>query len=133
MGACYSTRVYLLYSDEQRIVKETLDYIRTNARYIMFKHPEEFERATTLMDVLKLIFTDSVYKTDEKIRTKYYKLPEDNCYESDFDAAYFWEEIMIEWFKWITPYLKDHSELYIAPDTSWDELVIIDGKCVQTH
>ena len=129
MGACYSTRVYLLCDNDDLLVNATKNFVREYGDSAVFPNIGIVDLTTAI----QVIFTKrGLYKTEEKIR-KYYHLDEDRCWESDFDASYGWEWVMIEWFKYVAPYLKDGSELYIAPDSSWDELVIKDGMCIQTH
>lgn len=50
-----------------------------------------------------------------------------------FDASYGWESVMMEAFEAMAPYLEDGSEIYIYPDSDYDQGVVRDGKAVWLH
>ena len=130
MGACYTVRVYLLCHDDSFLVNATKNFVKAWGGEAVFPEIEIVDLTTAL----QVIFTKrGLYKTDEDTRIECYHFPEDRCWESDFDASYGWEIVMVEWFKYVAPYHVDGSELYIAPDTDWDELIIKNGQCIQTH
>lgn len=52
---------------------------------------------------------------------------------NDFDAAYGWEGVMIDMFNLIAPYLVDGSNLFIDIDNDYDEINVVNGKCIQLH
>lgn len=135
MGAVYSIRAYLLYDDEQAVVETILKFVKENTNWVAFNSIDvnELKKNKTLMNALRVIFTEHVYKTDPVIREKYYGYDTDNCYESDFDASYGWESVMTEAFKYMAPALKDGSELYIWPDFEEDYLVVQNGVSVWVH
>lgn len=135
MGAVYSIRAYLLYDDEQAVAESIIKFVKENTSWVDFTSSDvkELKKNKTLMNALKVIFTDYTYKTDPVIREKYYGYDTDNCYESDFNASYGWENVMTEAFKYMASALKDGSELYIWPDSGEDYLVIQNGTCVWIH
>ena len=52
---------------------------------------------------------------------------------SGFAASYGWEQVMLDAFDEIAPYLEDGSEIKIYPDSDYDYLVVKDGKAEWVH
>ena len=132
MGAVYSIRAYLLYDDEQAVAESIIKFVKENANWVEFNSTDvdELKKNKTLMNALKVLFTEHTYKTDPVIREGYYGYDSDNCYESDFDASYGWETVMTDAFAYMAPTLNDGSELYIWPDSGEDYLVVQNGVSV---
>lgn len=135
MGAVYSTRIYLLYDDEQAVVEAIKGFIRDNQQSVIFTERllRDFYENNTLESGLRVIFTEYLYKTSTSIRKECYGYDTDNCYESDFNASYGWETVMTDAFEYMAPALKDGSELYIWPDHGEDYLVVENGQSKWLH
>ena len=54
-------------------------------------------------------------------------------YDSDFNASYGWERVLIDGFTAIAPYLKNKSSLYISIENDYDKFVIHNHKVIQKH
>lgn len=52
---------------------------------------------------------------------------------SDFNSCYSWEEIMINTFQKMIPYLNDNSSLRIEIENDYDELIIKNGILEWLH
>ena len=52
---------------------------------------------------------------------------------SDFNASYGWENIMINIFIKISEVLKNNSKLIIYIENDYDELYVKNGKVIQAH
>lgn len=128
MGACYSTRIYLLYDDEEAVVDKIREYVESSSGYVDYPDIE----ITDLISALSVIFPN-VYKTTKRIRKDCYHLPVDSCYEAEFDASYGWETVLTDMFSYISEVLNDGSHMYIWPDSDYDYLVIEDGQCKWIH
>lgn len=53
--------------------------------------------------------------------------------DSGFNASYSWEKLLIEMFKVMETNLQNGSSMVISIDMDYDELIIKNGVCVQTH
>ena len=124
MGQCYTTYLKVRFKDEQGAIKAVQDRL-----------------TDTLEDYSKDSGLD--YNTIDGILRHYYANWEDgykwtrttdpDILSGDFNATYSWESTMIEVFELIAPYLEDGSYLKIYPDSSYDHLVVKDGKAVWLH
>ena len=121
MGACYSVILKVNLIDEQGAINALNEHILKDTRTsYSIDESTELQTFDGLMDLLLVNVL-----TSTKGNFKYY--------ESDFDASYGWERVMMEWFDVMAPFLKDNSTLLIYPDNDYDKLVIKNGKCVQVH
>lgn len=124
MGACYSVILKVNLTNEDGAVKALNEHIANDTRTSYSIDKCKTDTFDDLMNLLLAGFRTNVI-TYEEGKFKYY--------ESDFNASYGWEGVMMEWFEVMTPFLKDNSTLLIYPDSDYDELVIRNGKCVQIH
>ena len=125
MGACYSVILKVNLTDEQGAIKALNEHILKDTRTsYSIDESTELQTFDGLMNLLLAGFRTNVL-TYTKGNFKYY--------ESDFNASYGWESVMMEWFDVMAPFLKDNSTLLIYPDNDYDKLVIKNGKCVQVH
>lgn len=120
MGACYSVILKVNLTDEEGAIKALNEHILNDTRA---SYDTEKCKTDTFDGLMNLLLVNAT--TYEKGNFKYY--------ESDFDASYGWERVMMEWFEVMTPFLKDNSKLLIYPDSDYDELIIKNGKCMQIH
>ena len=120
MGACYSVMLKVNLTNEEGAIKALNEHIANDTRA---EYSTDGRDTNTFDGLMNVLLVDCM--TYEKGRFKYY--------ESDFDASYGWEGVMMEWFDIMAPFLMDNSKLLIYPDSSYDELVIRNGKCVQVH
>lgn len=48
--------------------------------------------------------------------------------QAGFDASYGWEQVMMDSFTIMAPFLEDGSEIKIYPDSGLDRAIVKDGK-----
>ena len=125
MGACYSVILKVNVIDEFGAIKALNEHILQDTRTSY--HIDGNTDLQTLDGLMNLLLAG--YRTPVLTYTK----GKFKYYESDFDASYGWESVMMEWFGVMAPLLKDNSTLLIYPDNDYDKLVIKNGKSVQVH
>ena len=115
MGAVYSISGDLKYKSSSDIVAATKEFVASynGARF----SDTDFN---DLKGALECIFTkrglDINYETNKSIK-----------FNSDFDASYGWESVMIDWFDEVATLLSDGSYLKIYPDSGVDYGVVSGG------
>lgn len=120
MGACYSVILKVNLTNEEGAIKALNEHMSKDTRA---SYSIERGDTSTFDGLMNVLLVNCM--TYEKGNFKYY--------ESDFDASYGWESVMMEWFGVMAPFLKDNSTLLIYPDNDYDKLVIKNGKSVQVH
>ena len=130
MGACYSVRLKVNVLDVPGAVKALNDHIvkDTSTNYSLEKYAAQGVTTETFNDLMR------IFLAGWKERDLY--IYEENgfaIYESDFNASYGWEVVMMEMFQTLTPFVKDGSEFLIYIDNDYDKLVVRNGKYVQVH
>lgn len=129
MGACYSVKVEMKIRDEVGVVKALNEHIfkDTRTNYSLEKYAQRGITPDTLDGLMKIMLAglqhDVCVSRDEEAVS----------YSNEFNASYGWERVMMEWFEVMTPFLRDGSSMLIYPDSDYDKLVVMDGKCVQVH
>lgn len=124
MGQCYSVRMKLKIKDEKALIDLMNGFIKDNAHCIDFSLPSYAKRGIgteTVEDLVKIMITDREFSH------------EGEEYESDFNACYGWESVMLDMFSAMAPALKNGSVLWIYPDHDYDRLVVKNGVAIQTH
>lgn len=124
MGQTYSVNLKLRIKDAEGLKKALTDKIaRGKKEHISYQLDACKNRdinITTLEGLLRVFFGDLE--------------PGKRCTcVSGFDASYGWENVMIEAFEEMAPFLKDGARLKIYPDRSYDLLVVKGGKAIQKH
>lgn len=129
MGACYSVEIKVNILDTPGAIKALNEHIvnDTSADYSLDEYTEQGISTETFDDLMKILLADlqqgiSIYQEGKF-----------TIYESDFNASYGWERVMMEWFEVLAPFLANSSQMLIYPDSDYDKLVIKNGKCVQVH
>lgn len=129
MGACYSVKVKVNVLDMPGAIKALNEHIvnDTSADYSLDEYAEQGITTETFDDLMKILLADLQQGIVVYQEGKF------TIYESDFNASYGWERIMMEWFEVLAPFLANGSQMLIYPDSDYDKLVIKNGKCVQIH
>ena len=129
MGACYSVVVKVNVTDVSGAVKALNEHIvnDTSADYSLDEYAEQGISTETFDDLMKILLADLQQGISIYQECKF------TIYESDFNASYGWERVMMEWFEVLAPFLANGSQMLIYPDEDYDKLVIKNGKCIQVH
>jgi len=123
MGQTYSVNVKLIRDNDEVLIRKMNEFIRVTeadeSRRTDFSLDAYRKRGIgteSVEDLMKIFITDRGFESDGV------------NFESDFDACYGWESVMLDMFKFIAPVLKDGSEIEIWPDDGWQRLYIKNGK-----
>lgn len=122
MGQCYSVILKVNFTDKQKAADALNDKIswaaeeRTN--YNLGHYQELGIGSDTIEDLLKIFFGG----WSGNLKTR-----EDGSMDSDFDASYGWEGVMMDAFERIAPYLEDGSMIKIYPDCGVDKGTVVNG------
>ena len=129
MGACYSVVLKVNVLDMPGAIKALNEHIvnDTSADYSLDEYAEQGIATETFDDLMKILLADLQHGIFVHQKGKF------TIYESDFNASYGWERVMMEWFEVLAPFLVNGSQMLIYPDEDYDKLVIKNGKCVQIH
>jgi hypothetical protein len=129
MGACYSVTLKVNVLDEQGAIKALNEHIAndTGVDYSLDKYATKGITTETFDGLMKILLADL------QMEVSIYQQGKFTIYESDFNASYGWERVMMEWFEVLAPFLSNGSQMLIYPDEDYDKLVIKNGKCVQIH
>lgn len=129
MGACYSVEMKVNVLDMPGAIKALNEHIvnDTSADYSLDWYAEQGITTETFDDLMRILLADHQQKVYIHHQGKF------TIYESDFNASYGWERVMMEWFDVLAPFLANGSQMLIYPDEDYDKLVIKNGKCVQVH
>lgn len=110
MGQVYSVVLKLNFTDEEGAKKALQSKINNGPKekvnYSLPHFAQLSATTETIEGLLKIIFSG----WDAKLIKK------GNSYSSDFNACYFWNQVMTDAFEDIAPFLSDGSELFIQPD-----------------
>lgn len=124
MGQTYSVYLKLRIKDAEGLKKALSDKIaRGKKEHVSYQLDACKDRGidvTTLEGLLRVFFGDL-------------EPGNGGTCVSGFDASYGWENVMIEAFEEMAPFLKDGASLKIYPDASYDLLVVKSGKAIQKH
>ncbi|MBO7694048.1 MAG: hypothetical protein J6T10_15630 [Methanobrevibacter sp.] len=131
MGACYSVTAHLTF--RKGLVQTGLENVKEHlltgrgrnvdfgfGTYSNFKSLNDIK---TIDDAIKLVFVDHQGMCDIKHPNEL-----DYNFNSAFDASYSWEEIIYDFFKYLSPCLEDGSKMMVYPDSGCTKLVVEDGK-----
>ena len=129
MGACYSVNLKVDIVDEQGAIKALKNHIFNDkgVNYNIEQYAKANITTDTFDDLMKILLAEL------QREVLVWQVGEFRCYENDFDASYGWEDVMMEWFEILTPFIGEGSQLTIYLDEDYDELVVRNGKCVQIH
>ena len=129
MGACYSVVLKVNVIDMPGAIKALNEHIANDisADYSLDEYAEQGIKTETFDDLMKILLADLQQGISMYQEGKF------TIYESDFNASYGWERVMMEWFEVLAPFLANGSQMLIYPDSDYDKLVIKNGKCVQVH
>ena len=127
MGAVYSVELTMgAKAENTDNIIEAVNTVFENYGIEHFK-----KDVNTIEDVIKTVF---VAKSNMSNLTVINKGTYDEYnFNSDFDASYSWEGVMIASFEAMAKYLEDESRLIIYPDNDYDEYVVKNGKAVFVH
>ena len=136
MGACYSVELKLKFkngeADKEKAVKALQNYIRIHngddVNFCLEDWKKDGVTQDTFEDLLRIFFC-GWSRWNMGIEQNGEWLECDN----DFDASYGWEEIMLDAFETISPFLSDGSEIYVYPDSDCHHAVIDNGKCIDVQ
>lgn len=129
MGACYSIELKVNVIDMPGAIKALNEHIvnDTSADYDLEECAKHGITTETFDGLIKILLADLQQPVYIYQKGKF------AIYESDFNASYGWERIMMEWFEALAPFLANGSQMLIYPDEDYDKLVIKNGQCVQIH
>ena len=129
MGACYSVTLKVNVLDEQGAIKALNEHIAndTGVDYSLDKYATKGITTGTFDDLMKILLAGAQREVTIYQHGKF------TIYDSDFDASYGWECVMMDWFEVLAPFLANGSQMLIYPDEDYDKLIIKNGKCVQIH
>jgi len=128
MGQTYSVNVKLIRDDDEALIRKMNEFIRATEAdktrrtdFSLDAYRKKGIGTESVEDLMKIFITDRGFESDGV------------NFQSDFDACYGWEGVMLEMFKFIAPVLKDGSEIEIWPDEDWQKLYIKDGKVLDAR
>ena len=129
MGACYSVDLKVNVLDVPGAIKALNEHMINDTRsdYSLEEYAEQGITTETFDGVVKVLFAELQQPVFIYQKGKF------TVYTNAFNASYGWESIMMEWFKVLTPFVANGSQLLIYPDEGYDKLVVKNGKCVQIH
>lgn len=130
MGACYSVVLKVNVIDESGAIKALNDHIANDTRtdYSLEKYAAQGVTTESFNNLMRIFLAGWIGHWVEIYTKNGFTI-----YESDFDASYGWERVLMEMFETLVPFVKNGSELLIYIDSDYDKLVIKNGKCVQIH
>ena len=128
MGTCYSVTSHLTF--RKGLVNTGLEnlknhlFTKKNAdfgfnTYSNFKSVKDIK---TMEDAIKLVFADRQGMCSIKHPNEL-----DYNFNSAFNGSYGWEEVIYDFFKYLSPCLEDGSKMMVYPDSGCTKLVIEDG------
>ena len=129
MGTCYVVDGKLKFKKDS--VKEGLGILKEH----FFRKPgvdfgfnsygnyKNLEEVKTIEDAIKITFVDH-----QGMLTIKHPNELDYNFNSGFDASYGWEEVIYDFFKYLSPCLEDGSQMWVWPDSGCTKLIIEDGK-----
>ena len=129
MGTCYSVMTNLsfrkgLVDTGLQNLKEHLFTDKTvNFGFGTYSNFKSLNDIKTIEDAIKLVFADHQGMCDVKHPNEL-----DYNFNSAFDASYGWEEVIYDFFKYLSPCLEDGSKMMVYPDSGCTKLVVEDGK-----
>lgn len=129
MGACYDVNLKVRFKDEEgakralrtKIARGRQEHILYDMQGLRMKG-FDFDNIWDLMSVFFCGWGQRLKDTANE-----------DWLNSGFDASYGWEDVMIDAFEKIAPYLEDGSQIKIYPDSDYDHLVVKDGKAVMIN
>lgn len=130
MGACYSVWLKAKIKDGRvnEIVEALNNKIATTdgrcVNYGIDRFYPGYESPFTVRQLMEVFFVKHQESFEMDIDDKVIEV------NSNFDASYGWESIMIEAVGLIAPWLEDNSKLYIEIDNDYDKFIVKDGKLV---
>ena len=129
MGACYSVDLKVNVLDVPGAIKALNEHMINDTRsdYSLEEYAEQGITTETFDGLVKVLFAELQQPVFIYQEGKF------TVYSNAFDASYGCESIMMEWFRVLTPFVANGSQLSIYPDEGYDKLVVKNGKCVQIH
>lgn len=117
MGQCYSVRLRMKPKDDIGFVRESRKYATDNG------WPVAYRREMCSVDkVVKTMTSDSNIS-----------ISDDGGWIGvvvDFNAPYYWESVLCEWFSTVACMLEDGSEIEVSPDKGKWKYVVREGIAV---
>jgi len=131
MGACYDVNLKVRFNDEQGAKKALRDkisrgkeeHIGYDVEGLVAKYGYDLDN---MSDLLSVFFSGWGTRLKRDYR-------DTDIRAADFNACYGWEDVMIETFSIIAPFMEDGSWIKIYPDSDYDHLVVKSGKAVMIH
>lgn len=130
MGACYSIILKVNVIDESNAIKALNEHIINDTRsdYSLDEYAQQGITTETFDNLMRIFLAGWRGQEVDVYEEKGFVI-----YESDFDASYGWERVMMDMFETLTPFVKNGSELLIYIDNDYDKLVVKRGECIQVH
>lgn len=131
MGQCYSVYLKVRFNDEDGAKKALRDkisrgkeeHIGYDIEGLVAKYGYDLDN---MSDLLSVFFSGWGKRLKRDYRDTDIRV-------ADFNACYGWEDVMIETFSIIAPFMEDGSWMKIFPDSDYDHLEVKDGKAVMIH
>ena len=127
MGACYWVQAKLLLTNEKAAINALQNKIATDTKtnYSLELYAKRGVTTETFDDLMRIILAGWKHQEVAIVKKDGFAI-----YENAFDASYGWENVMIEMFYVLSPFLEDNSHLKIYPDEGEHFLIIRDEKVV---
>ncbi len=124
MGQTYDVNLRVRFKDEKGARKALFDKIgRANEEKVLYGmqglRMKGFD-FDNIWDLMSVFFCGWGQKLKETANAGWLY--------SGFDASYGWEQVMMDAFDNIAPYLEDGSEIKIYPDSGCDHGIVENGK-----
>ena len=128
MGQTYDVNLRVRFKDEQGAIKAMQNLLTVNGKDTL-----EDRSKRTGLDYNTIDGCLRHFYADWEHGYKWTPTTDPDVLSGDFNASYAWEELMMDAFAEIAPYLEDGSEIKIYPDSDYDYLVVKDGKAELIH
>ncbi len=114
MGQCYNIYLKLKSRDENASVKALQGFVTENNINTVGLSTDNFE------NLLKIIFGNN----QGTLHLRHTQKNGFKRYESNFNASYSWEGLLIDAFSELAPTLEDNSRIDIYPDSGRDTAIV---------
>ena len=123
MSAVYTVYAKFDYDDEEAVIARLNDYIDTHhGQGMVFSLDEYSEKGIprdTMSGIMQYFLTDRGFQQDGP-----------GEFQSEFNASYGWESVLIDMFEYVADLLEDGSRLEIYPDNGSNLMHVEGGRAV---
>jgi len=128
MGACYDVTLKIKVTDEKNAIIALNKKIRNDKRvnFSLENYAKQGITTKTFDDLMKIFLAGWKNQEIKIDKSSHYTI-----YSNAFNASYGWEDVMIEMFKTLAPFLQNNSRFLIYSEDGYDELIVKNGKCIQ--